>query len=113
MHEEPAKEGHPMEWFIAGLNLLGMTDTGDYKRTHSTQWLVSLQLCGIRCALVGVMSLSLSELGLVENFVQMMGVPGGDTEALTSLLRTFYIYIWTTVAVTCLPSVVKRLLRFG
>ena len=31
------------------------------------------------------------ELGLVENFVQMLGVPNGDAAALTSLLRTFYI----------------------
>jgi citrate synthase len=30
-------------------------------------------------------------LGLVENFVHMMGVPGGDEERLTSLLRVFYV----------------------
>ena len=31
------------------------------------------------------------ELGLVENFVQMMGVPGANPEKLTQLLRTFYV----------------------
>ena len=31
------------------------------------------------------------ELGLIENFVHMLGVPNGDNEALTRLLRTFYV----------------------
>ena len=31
------------------------------------------------------------ELGLIENFVHMLGVPNGDNVALTKLLRTFYI----------------------
>ena len=31
------------------------------------------------------------ELGLIENFVHMLGVPNGDTAALTDLLRTFYV----------------------
>jgi citrate synthase len=31
------------------------------------------------------------ERGLAENFVHMLGVPGGDTKALTKMLRTFYV----------------------
>lgn len=88
-------EGHPMEWFIAGLNLLGMTGkTGDYKEDALNAMAripaVVAAVFRLRSGWGGVIE-SKPELGLVENFVQMMGVPNGDTAALTSLLRTFYI----------------------
>jgi len=91
------KTGHPMEWFIAGLNLLGMmhkSTNNDYKEDALNS------IAKIPAVVAAVFRLrsgwgdiieSKPELGLVENFVHMMGVPGGDTEALTSLLRTFYV----------------------
>ncbi len=89
------KQGHPMEWLIAGLNLLGMTGkTNDYTedalnliaRTPELVATVFRQRSGW-----GAPIESKPELGLVENFVQMMGVPGADAGKLTALLRTFYI----------------------
>ena len=88
-------EGHPMEWFINGLGLLGMIHkTGDYKEDALNA------MAKIPAVIAAVFRLragwgdvipSRPELGLVENFVNMLGVPGGDNQALTSLLRTFYI----------------------
>ncbi len=89
------KQGHPMEWLIAGLNLLGMTGkTNDYKedalnliaRTPELVATIFRQRSGW-----GAPIESKPELGLVENFVQMMGVPGADSAKLTALLRTFYV----------------------
>ncbi len=89
------KQGHPMEWLIAGLNLLGMTGkTNDYKedalnliaRTPELVATIFRQRSGW-----GAPIESKPELGLVENFVHMMGVPGADAEKLTALLRTFYV----------------------
>ena len=84
-----------MEWFINGLGLLGMiTKTGDYKEDALNA------MAKIPAVIAAVFRLragwgdvipSRPELGLVENFVNMLGVPGGDNQALTSLLRTFYI----------------------
>jgi citrate synthase len=87
------KQGHPMEWLIAGLNLLGMTGkTNDYKedalnliaRTPELVATVFRQRSGW-----GAPIESKPELGLVENFVHMMGVPGADAGKLRALLRTF------------------------
>lgn len=89
------KDGHPMEWLITGLMLTGMTGkTGDYKedalnliaRAPEIVATVFRQRSGW-----GAPIASKPELGLIENFVHMLGVPGGDTEKLTALLRTFYV----------------------
>ena len=40
---------------------------------------------------MGELISSKPELGLVENFVHMLGVPGADQAKLTKLLRTFYV----------------------
>jgi len=89
------KQGHPMEWLIAGLNLLGMLGkTGDYKedalnliaRTPELVATIFRQRSGW-----GEPIESKPELGLVENFVHMLGVPGADADKLTALLRTFYV----------------------
>ena len=84
------KTGHPMEWLINGLTLLGMTGkTGDYYED-------ALNLIARTPALIAAIFRLRSgwgdpipgkpELGLVENFVHMLGVPGGDNERLTRLL---------------------------
>jgi citrate synthase len=89
------KEGHPMEWLINGLTLLGMTGkTDDFYED-------GLNLISRSAALIanifrirsgwGDPIPSEPERGLVENFVHMMGVPGADNDKLTRLLRTFYV----------------------
>jgi citrate synthase len=99
------KDGHPMEWFIAGLNLLGMTgkSSADLYKSNPGQAYKEDALNAIaRIPAVvaavfrlrsgwGDLIASKPDLGLVENFVHMLGVPNGDSEALTALLRTFYV----------------------
>jgi citrate synthase len=89
------KEGHPMEWLLAGLNFAGMLcKTGDYREDGLN---VVAQMPEIVAAIYRVRSgwgepiASKPELGLMENFVQMMGVPGGDAARLTRLMRVFYV----------------------
>ena len=89
------REGHPMEWLCAGLFYLGMTGkTGDFREDALNLVARSPEVIAaifrIRSGW-GELIPSEPERGLVENFVHMMGVPGGDEKALTSLMRTFYI----------------------
>ncbi|MDP2315961.1 MAG: citrate (Si)-synthase [Pseudomonadota bacterium] len=89
------KEGHPMEWLIAGLTFLGMTGkTGDYREDGLNMIARSSELIAnifrIRSGW-GDPIPSKPELGLVENMVHMMGVPGADPEKLTKLLRIYYV----------------------
>jgi len=89
------KEGHPMEWLINGLTLLGMTGkTGNFYEDGLNLVARSAELIAnifrIRSGW-GDPIPSEPELGLVENFVHMMGVPGADNDKLTRLLRTFYV----------------------
>lgn len=88
-------DGHPMEWLMAGLLYLGMTGkTDDYMEDALNLIARSPVLVGnifrIRSGW-GAPIASKPELGLVENFVHIMGVPGGDPEKLNRLLRTFYV----------------------
>ena len=89
------KNGHPMEWLINGLTLLGMTGkTNDYYEDGLN---VVARVPALVAAIFRIRSgwgepiESKPELGLIENFVHMLGVPGGDSVALTELLRTFYV----------------------
>ena len=87
--------GHPMEWLMAGLLYLGMTGkTDDYMEDALNLIARSAELVGnifrIRSGW-GEPIASKPELGLVENFVHIMGVPGADPEKLSRLLRTFYV----------------------
>ncbi len=89
------KEGHPMEWLLAGLNFLGMLcKTGKYKEDGLN---VVAQMPEVVAAIYRVRSgwgspiESKPELGLMENFVHMMGVPGADAAKLTRLMRVFYV----------------------
>ena len=91
------KEGHPMEWFITGLNLLGMTgktvDNDYYEDALNAMARIPTVVAAVfrlRSGWGDVIAPK-PELGLVENFVHMLGVPGGDDVALTKLLRKFYI----------------------
>ncbi len=89
------REGHPMEWLIAGLNLLGMTaKTGDYREDarNLIAWAPELVAAIFRIRSGwGAPIAPDPERGLIEDFVHMLGVPGADPERLTRLLKTFYI----------------------
>jgi citrate synthase len=93
--EHLPKQGHPMEWLIAGLNLLGMTGKTDDFAEDALN--IMARSPEVIAAIFRIRSgwgepiASKPELGLVENFVHMLGVPGSDTAAVTKLLRTFYI----------------------
>ncbi len=89
------KDGHPMEWLITGLMLLGMTGkTNDYREdglnliARSSE--VVANIFRLRSGW-GAPIKSRPELGLVENFVYMMGVPDTDADRLVKLLRVFYV----------------------
>jgi citrate synthase len=89
------KEGHPMEWLIAALSFLGMTGKkGDFVEDGLN---LIAQSSEIVAAIYRIRSgwgdpiQSEPERGLAENFVHMLGVPGGDAKALTKMLRTFYV----------------------
>ena len=89
------KDGHPMEWLINGLTLLGMTGkTGDFYEDGLNLIARSAELIAtifrVRSGW-GDPITSNPSLGLVENFVNMMGVPGANQAKLTKLLRTFYV----------------------
>ncbi len=88
------KQGHPMQWLIVGLNVMGMTHgTNDYREDALN---VVAKLPELVAAIYrlregwGEPIESKPELGLIENFVHMLGVPGGDTAKLTKHLRAFY-----------------------
>lgn len=89
------REGHPMEWLMSGLLLLGMsTKTGDWQED-------ALNLVARAPELVAAVFRVRSGWGdpiapdpsksLVDNFVHMLGVPGGDADRLSEVLRAFYV----------------------
>lgn len=90
------RDGHPMEWFITGLLLLGMTG-----RTEPTDWREdALNVIARSSALVaaifrikggwGEPIAPSSDLTFSENFSKMLGAPGGS-ELLPEFLRMFYV----------------------
>ena len=89
------REGHPMEWLIAGLNLLGMTSrTGEYGEDarNLIAWAPELVAAIFRIRSGwGEPIASDPEKDLIEDFVHMLGVPGADPDRLGQLLKTFYI----------------------
>jgi len=89
------KDGHPMEWLMCGLAYLGMTGkTGDFREDGLNMIARSAELVAnifrIRSGW-GDPIPSNPSLGLVENMVHMMGVPGADAAKLTRLLRIYYV----------------------
>ena len=89
------KDAHPMEWFYTGISILGMT-------TKTLDWMedarnVIARMPELVAAIFRIRSgwgdliAPDPKLGLIENFVQMLGVPGADKARLSELLRTFYI----------------------
>lgn len=88
------RTGHPMKWLMSALVLMGMySGTGDYRKDCM---MVIAQLPEAVAALFRIRSgwgepiASKPELGLIENFVHMLGAPGSGPQ-LTRLLRVFHI----------------------
>jgi len=88
------RDGHPMEWFIAGLLYLGMTGkTGD--------WMEDALNCIARVNAVAAAVFRIragwgkpipprADLGYAANFAHMLGAPGAHPE-LPELLRLFHV----------------------
>lgn len=88
------KQGHPMKWFLAAINAMGMySGTGDYAKDYLN---VVAQLPEAVAAIFRIRSgwgdpiASKPELGWVENFVHMLGAPGASKD-LTHLMKVFAI----------------------
>ena len=88
--------GHPMKWFLHAINALGMVDaTGDYRKDCigliAKIPVVTAALFRIRSGW-GAPIAPRDDLGYMENFVHMLGVPKLDAEGakrLTRLMRVF------------------------
>ena len=88
-------DGHPMEWLCTALLFLGMTGkTGDYREDALNLIARSPEVIAaifrIRSGW-GEPIASEPERGLIENFVHMLGVPGGNDARLAKHLRVFYV----------------------
>lgn len=88
------KEGHPMKWFMHGINLMGMySGTGDYKEDAMN---VVAQLPELVAAIYRIRSgwgepiQSKPELGYIENFVHMLNPPNTN-EHLLQLMKVFNV----------------------
>ena len=88
------KQGHPMKWFLAAINVMGMYEgTGDYAKDAIN---VIAQLPEAVAAIFRIRSgwgdpvPSKPELGYMENFVHMLGAPGAKPD-LVRLMRVFDI----------------------
>ncbi len=93
------RHGHPMKWFIHAINVLGMfsTSKGDY-RTDCMDLIakiptVTAAIFRLRDAW-GAPIAPRSDLGYMENFVHMLGVPGlsaPQNAKLVKLMRVFEV----------------------
>lgn len=88
------KQGHPMKWLLAALNVMGMYEgTGDYYKDYVN---VVAQLPEAVAAIFRIRSgwgdpiASKPELGWMENFVHMLGAPGASKD-LERLMKVFAI----------------------
>ncbi|MCB9662929.1 MAG: citrate (Si)-synthase [Alphaproteobacteria bacterium] len=89
------RDGHPMEWFISGLLYLGMTTkTGDYAEDARNLVARSTELVAAIFRIRNGWGEPIApdpSLGLIEDFVRMLGIPGADPERVTAVLRSFYV----------------------
>jgi len=97
LHALP-RSGHPMKWLLAGLSTLGMTGvTNDWREDCLN---VIARIPALVAAIFRIRSgwgdpiAARDDLGYMENFVHMLGVPGlsaEGTKALTHLMRVFEV----------------------
>jgi citrate synthase len=88
------RDGHPMEWLQVGLVAMGMGSDSDYvdDARNAIAWAPELVAAIFRIRSGwGAPIPPRPELGLIENFVHMLGVPGASPERLVKLLRVFYV----------------------
>ncbi len=92
--------GHPMDWLAIGIMALGAADTHDRRpgnaRSDSMNLIARMPELMARLFLLrGGRPEGLKprkpELGLVENFVHMLGVEGDEAERMNRVLRFFFI----------------------
>ena len=92
------KDGHPMAWLGTGLLLLGMkTRTGDWIEDAKNLIARAPELCALIYRLRSGWGAPIApnkSLGLIEDFVAMMGVPGvaGDADKEARLARLLKVY---------------------
>ena len=88
------QKGHPMKWFLAGINLMGMIEvSGDYKKDfiHLITQLPELVAAIFRIREGwGDPIESRPEMGYIENFIHMLGLPTKH-DYLADLMRIFHI----------------------
>jgi citrate synthase len=88
------KEGHPMKWFIAGLNLMGMFAENKSYREEALN--VSAQIPELVAAIFRIREgwgdtiESNPDLGYMENFTNMLGAPG-TSDKFAKLIKVFDI----------------------
>lgn len=89
------KEGHPMEWLISGLILLGMTTkTGDWMEDAKN---LAARAPELVAAIFRIRSgwgepiAPDANANLIDNFVHMLGVPDADPARLSRVLGAFYV----------------------
>ena len=91
------KDGHPMAWLGTGLQLLGLaTRTGDWKEDALNLVARAPELVAAIYRLhsgTGAAIAPDKSLGLIEDFVQMLGITDNqaDSDKLAELLKVFYI----------------------
>ncbi|MDP6326728.1 MAG: citrate/2-methylcitrate synthase, partial [Candidatus Thalassarchaeaceae archaeon] len=88
--------GHPMDWLSVGIQALGMAETTGDVRADSLNLIARMpELMASIFLLRGGHGLPKSgsepSLGLVENFVHLLGVQGIEAENMIRVLRTFLV----------------------
>ena len=88
--------GHPMDWLSIGIMAMGAAETTGDARSDSMNLIARMPELMARIFLLrGGQKEKLrprkTELGLVENFVHMLGIDGGEAERMNRVLRIFFI----------------------
>ncbi|MDP6985676.1 MAG: citrate/2-methylcitrate synthase [Candidatus Thalassarchaeaceae archaeon] len=88
--------GHPMDWLSIGIMAMGAAETTGDARSDSMNLIARMPELMARIFLLrGGEKEKLrprkTELGLVENFVHMLGIDGGEAERMKRVLRFFFI----------------------
>ncbi len=92
--------GHPMDWLAIGIMALGAADTharrpgnarADSMNLISRMPELMARIFLLRGGKPGELRPRKPELGLVENFVHMLGVEGAEAERMERMLRFFFI----------------------
>jgi len=88
--------GHPMDWLSIGIMAMGAAETTGNARADSMNLIARMPELMARIFLLrGGQKENLrprkTKLGLVENFVHMLGVDGDEAERMNRVLRFFFI----------------------